>query len=80
MSTFFSFAAITAEPLLEVAAAGHDRCIIPIMPENIDAWLAPTRTIWLCSTQSSMTGHGRITNTKWQGERPSYTYLETLRH
>jgi putative SOS response-associated peptidase YedK len=36
-----SFAAITDEPPPEVAAAGHDRCIIPIKPENIDAWLNP---------------------------------------
>lgn len=36
-----SFAAITDEPQPEVAAAGHDRCIIPIKPENIDAWLNP---------------------------------------
>ncbi|RKT20328.1 putative SOS response-associated peptidase YedK [Paraburkholderia sp. RAU2J] len=36
-----SFAAITDEPPAEVAAAGHDRCIIPIKPENIDAWLSP---------------------------------------
>ncbi|MGF6924293.1 SOS response-associated peptidase family protein [Paraburkholderia sp. 40] len=36
-----SFAAITDEPPPEVAAAGHDRCIIPIRPENIDAWLNP---------------------------------------
>lgn len=36
-----SFAAITDEPPPEVAAAGHDRCIIPIKPENVDAWLAP---------------------------------------
>jgi len=36
-----SFAAITDEPPLEVAAAGHDRCIIPIKPENVDAWLNP---------------------------------------
>lgn len=34
-----SFAAITDEPPVEVAAAGHDRCIIPIKPENLDAWL-----------------------------------------
>jgi putative SOS response-associated peptidase YedK len=27
--------------LVETAAAGHDRCIIPIKPENIDAWLSP---------------------------------------
>lgn len=35
-----SFAAITDEPPAEVRAAGHDRCVIPIKPENIDAWLA----------------------------------------
>lgn len=37
----FSFAAITDEPPPEVAAAGHDRCIIPIKPEHLDAWLHP---------------------------------------
>jgi putative SOS response-associated peptidase YedK len=36
-----SFAAITDEPPPEVAAAGHDRCIIPIKPEYVDAWLNP---------------------------------------
>jgi putative SOS response-associated peptidase YedK len=36
-----SFAAITDEPPAEVAAAGHDRCIIPIKEENIAAWLNP---------------------------------------
>lgn len=36
-----SFAAITDEPPPEIAAAGHDRCIIAIKPENIDAWLNP---------------------------------------
>ena len=36
-----SFAAITDEPPAEVAAAGHDRCIIPIRPEHVDAWLNP---------------------------------------
>jgi putative SOS response-associated peptidase YedK len=36
-----SFAAITDEPPPEVAAAGHDRCIIPIKPEHVDAWLRP---------------------------------------
>ncbi len=39
--TLLSVAAITDEPPPEVAAAGHDRCIIPIKPENIDAWLNP---------------------------------------
>lgn len=36
-----SFAAITDEPPPEIATAGHDRCIIPIKPENVDAWLTP---------------------------------------
>ena len=36
-----SFAAITDEPPPEVAAAGHNRCIVPIKPENVDAWLNP---------------------------------------
>ncbi len=36
-----SFAAITDEPPAEVSAAGHDRCIVPIRPENLDAWLQP---------------------------------------
>jgi putative SOS response-associated peptidase YedK len=36
-----SFAAITDEPPRDVAAAGHDRCIIPIRPDNLDAWLNP---------------------------------------
>ncbi|ABD70764.1 putative uncharacterized conserved protein [Rhodoferax ferrireducens T118] len=40
----YSFAAVTDEPPEEVAAAGHDRCIIPIKPENIDAWLNPDPT------------------------------------
>ena len=36
-----SFAAITDEPPTEVAAAGHDRMIINLKPENLDAWLTP---------------------------------------
>lgn len=39
-----SFAAITDEPPVEIAAAGHDRCIVPIREENIDAWLNPDST------------------------------------
>lgn len=39
-----SFAAITDEPEEEVAAAGHDRTIINIRPEHIDAWLNPEPT------------------------------------
>nr|WP_312660622.1 SOS response-associated peptidase family protein [Stenotrophomonas geniculata] len=36
-----SFAAITDDPETEVAAAGHDRTIINIKPEHVDAWLNP---------------------------------------
>jgi putative SOS response-associated peptidase YedK len=39
-----SFAAITDEPPPEIAAAGHDRCIIAIQPKNVDAWLNPDPT------------------------------------
>lgn len=37
----YTFAAITDEPPPEVSAAGHDRCIVPIKPEHVDAWLNP---------------------------------------
>ncbi|MDQ3288818.1 MAG: SOS response-associated peptidase [Pseudomonadota bacterium] len=37
-----SFAAITDDPPPEVAAAGHDRCVVPIKPENLDRWLDPS--------------------------------------
>ncbi len=36
-----SFAAVTDDPPEEVAAAGHDRCIVPIRRANLDAWLKP---------------------------------------
>ncbi len=36
-----SFAAITDDPEPEVAAAGHDRTIINIKSEHVDAWLNP---------------------------------------
>jgi putative SOS response-associated peptidase YedK len=37
----FTFAAITDEPPPEVLAAGHDRCIVPIKREYVDAWQSP---------------------------------------
>lgn len=36
-----SFAAVTDDPEPEVAAAGHDRTIINIKPEHVQAWLNP---------------------------------------
>jgi putative SOS response-associated peptidase YedK len=35
------FAAITDEPPADVAASGHDRCIINLKPEHVEAWLTP---------------------------------------
>jgi putative SOS response-associated peptidase YedK len=40
-ASLLSFAAITDEPPAEVAAAGHDRMIINLKPENLAAWLTP---------------------------------------
>jgi len=37
----YSFAAVTDEPEPEVAAAGHDRTIVNLKPENVEAWLTP---------------------------------------
>ena len=35
----YSFAAITDDPPPEIAATGHNRCIIPLKPHNLSAWL-----------------------------------------
>jgi len=37
----WSYAAVTDDPEPEVAAAGHDRTIVNLKPENVDAWLTP---------------------------------------
>jgi len=37
----YSFAAITDEPPPEIAATGHNRCVITLKRSNIDEWLAP---------------------------------------
>jgi putative SOS response-associated peptidase YedK len=36
-----SFAAITDDPPPEIAATGHNRCVIPIKRENLGDWLRP---------------------------------------
>lgn len=36
-----SFAFITDDPPQEVFDAGHDRCIVPLRPENVMTWLTP---------------------------------------
>ena len=41
--SLLSFAAITDDPPPEVAATGHDRMIINLQPQNVDAWLTPQR-------------------------------------
>ncbi len=65
------FAAVTDEPPPEVSAAGHDRCIIPLKPENLEVWPSPKtsrpgsdRTRQPPgSTRFSTTGSGRTTST-----------------
>jgi putative SOS response-associated peptidase YedK len=39
--TLLSFAAVTDDPPQEVAAAGHDRMVIRLTPQNVDRWLTP---------------------------------------
>jgi len=36
-----SFAAISDDPPPEVAATGHNRCIVPLKPQNLNTWLTP---------------------------------------
>lgn len=36
-----SFAAITDEPPPEIAATGHQRCIVSLQSNNVDEWLSP---------------------------------------
>jgi hypothetical protein len=59
-----SFAAITDEPPAEVAAAGHDRMIINIKPENVDAWLKPEGRSLDELQRSLAIGRRRTTSTK----------------
>ena len=61
-----SFAAITDEPPAEVAAAGHDRCIIPIKEENIDAWLNPDPKNLERCRRFWRIGRDRTTNIGWR--------------
>lgn len=37
----YSFAAITDDPPPEIAATGHERCVVPLKEENLRAWLSP---------------------------------------
>jgi putative SOS response-associated peptidase YedK len=60
--SLLSFAAITDEPPAEIAAAGHDRCIIPIKRENVDAWLDP---------KGDLQGAYSILDNRW---RPYYEH------
>jgi putative SOS response-associated peptidase YedK len=54
-----SFAAITDEPPAEVAVAGRDRCIVPIKPEHIDAWLNPN-AVDLCAQHAILDDRDRL--------------------
>jgi putative SOS response-associated peptidase YedK len=37
----YSFAAITDEPPKEIAATGHQRCVVALREENLHQWLSP---------------------------------------
>jgi putative SOS response-associated peptidase YedK len=37
----YSFAAVTDEPPAEIAATGHNRCIIALKEDHLNEWLAP---------------------------------------
>jgi putative SOS response-associated peptidase YedK len=37
----WSFAAVTDEPPPEIAATGHQRCVIALREENVNEWLSP---------------------------------------
>jgi putative SOS response-associated peptidase YedK len=39
--TLQSFAAVSDEPPAEIAASGHDRCVIPLKDGNVKVWLNP---------------------------------------
>jgi hypothetical protein len=39
----YSFAAITDEPLQEIAATGHQRCIIALRDETLNELLSPNQ-------------------------------------
>ncbi|MGH8226826.1 MAG: SOS response-associated peptidase family protein [Steroidobacteraceae bacterium] len=61
--TLSSFAAITDDPPPEIAATGHNRCIIPIKRANLDEWLAPQRV-----------GLERLDEILTDRERPFYAH------
>jgi putative SOS response-associated peptidase YedK len=58
------FAGIIDEPPSDIAAAGHDRCIINLRPEHLDAWLPRTVEAPKNSKTSSLTTSSRPINTK----------------
>ncbi len=62
----YSFAAIIDEPPAEVSAAGHDRCIVPVKPEQVEAWLNPDAKNLPRSMQSWTIGTSLTTSTSWQ--------------
>ncbi len=39
----WSFAAVSDDPPPEIAATGHQRCLIPLKEQNVAEWLAPQR-------------------------------------
>lgn len=42
-TNLWSFAAVSDEPPPEIAATGHQRCLIPLKQKNVAEWLTPER-------------------------------------
>jgi putative SOS response-associated peptidase YedK len=61
-----SFAAVSDEPPPQVAVAGHDRCIIPIRRENVEAWLRPDRKNLAAQCAILDDRERPTTNTDWR--------------
>jgi putative SOS response-associated peptidase YedK len=59
----YSFAAVTDEPPAEIAATGHQRCIISLRESNLAEWLAPQDVV-----------KGRLDEILADKERPLYEH------
>lgn len=62
-SELYSFAAITDDPPQEIAATGHQRCVISLKEANLDEWLDPSNVV-----------HHRLDSILGEKEMPTYRH------
>lgn len=71
----YSFAAITDEPPPEVAATGHNRCIIPLKAQNLSAWLhtpsSAAKPVGAAPDQAALAAYYALLDDR---ERPYYAH------